>query len=836
MFEGMKARTLEQKIRIQRLEIEETLLKDLTQGNTILPESDSAEWQTLGKETEKELDTRDAETLREQAIKTYYKNGHGRNIIRLFEKYVVGRGFQIIPESVEPEVKEYWDEFWKINKMDLRKKEIVRRTMRDGEAFLIYFEKEKNLSVRFMNPDHIADPDDSIKRDGSTTFGIETDKDDIEKVLAYWYKGKRLDTEDVAIQHLKILVDSDVKRGRSYYEPLLQNLAYYNTWLKDRMKLNKIRATLGIIKRVKGNPTTAANIKTAQDTTDKLNADGTPMQRAPEGVSVYTANQGVDYEMMSPNMQASDVRYDGRAILLAIAAGSGLPEFMISCFDDKTEILTENGFIKYDEYNSEKIATLNMETQVIEYQYPIQRHVYKYKGEMAHFKNTNIDVLVTLNHRMYCRTSIRGKFKFEFARDALKGYRRFLMSVNPALYKSDDIFILPEVQLYGCKKNQQTGERKIDKDVWAAFIGWFVSEGCCYNPPEKKHADYATILVQKDKKNQKIIEAMLDKMPFKWSKQESRNMYRIYDKALWTWCIENCGDKSVNKKLPNISWSSYQKQLLLEALILGDGHPCHKHFVYTTASTLLADQVQILSYELGWQSKKFGPMGPYGFGKEKIYRTKMYKLYESRAFPHHCKIVEYDGEVWCFTTENKTLITRRNGRISVQGNSDASNSSYSSTMIAEAPGIMEFEDWQDFFGEAFTEMFRIVIAFGIEQNEIRETEIIKHEDILPDGSVEEVEESQPTSLECIVTFPDLISRDVEKETRAYVMQSNQRWISDETASARLDLDFEDEQQLIKAKEDAEEPEEEDITDEEEEEMEEEPGEEVKPKQEPKGEE
>ncbi len=128
------------------------------------------------------------------------------------------------------------------------------------------------------------------------------------------------------------MVDSYVKRGRSFLEIVATFIPMYNSWLKDRMKLNKVRAAVALVKTVAGTQSQAANIATGSrvKTTKELAPDKTPYHRAPEGVSVFTVNKGVEYEMMTPNLQASDVHHDGRAILLAIATGAGFPEYMVS--------------------------------------------------------------------------------------------------------------------------------------------------------------------------------------------------------------------------------------------------------------------------------------------------------------------------------------------------------------------------------------------------------------------------------------------------------------------------------------------------------------------------
>ena len=329
MFERIKARRVRYLVEARQQQILLDMLNE-DRFKKRLEDPDESEWQSLGKPSDKTLTEQESEHLRDQAIRFYYRNPHARNIIRLFEKYIVGRGFQITPEADDPKIKAYWEEFWRINKMALKKKEIVRRTMRDGESFRRYFVKERMLIMRFMNPAKVKEPDTKEANGvvGNASHGIETKRDDIEEVLAYWYKGKRILAEDV--QHNKILVDSDVKRGRSILEVFADYLAMYDRWLKDRMKLNMVRSIVALIKKVSGTPAQTANIVSAQDTTQRKAPDGTPYQKAPEGVSIFTTNKGVEYEMKSPNLQAGDVANDGRAIRLYISAGSGLPEFMVT--------------------------------------------------------------------------------------------------------------------------------------------------------------------------------------------------------------------------------------------------------------------------------------------------------------------------------------------------------------------------------------------------------------------------------------------------------------------------------------------------------------------------
>ena len=88
-----------------------------------------------------------------------------------------------------------------------------------------------------------------------------------------------------------------------------------------------------------------------------------------------------------------------------------------SCYDDQTEILTEEGFKLFKDLNkTEKVATLNNDGY-LEYQQPTNYTDESYSGDMFFGKNKNIDFAVTPNHNMFIHDSNSSKrtkpFKFE---------------------------------------------------------------------------------------------------------------------------------------------------------------------------------------------------------------------------------------------------------------------------------------------------------------------------------------------------------------------------------------------------------------------------------------
>jgi len=88
--------------------------------------------------------------------------------------------------------------------------------------------------------------------------------------------------------------------------------------------------------------------------------------------------------------------------------GKGSPK----CYDDKTEVLTAEGWIPFKEYTDSnvKLATLNPKTDLFEWQNPVAIIHEPYQGEMIHTKTNKLDTLVTPNHYHYVSKKVNNKW------------------------------------------------------------------------------------------------------------------------------------------------------------------------------------------------------------------------------------------------------------------------------------------------------------------------------------------------------------------------------------------------------------------------------------------
>jgi hypothetical protein len=330
MFEGLKLRA--EVARFQRAQYQKAM-EVMESLPDFAKDDDEGDWKALASDkshyTEAELSD-----MRTQAGNMIYNNPLAKGLIKSVLNFVVGKSMKLIALDENPEVQAYWDKFARVNDFDRRAKEFVKRTLRDGEQFSRFFEPsdpaEDVLKMRFIDANEIED----INKDHS--YGIETDPDDVEKVLNYYRRYKDDNgverTEAIPgdeVMHTKIGVDSNVKRGVSYLVPVAEYITKYKGWLDDRITLNKIRTMFNLIGEVQGAGTPAEAKGKFEDVTNSSASTTDPNKKLPKSGSVLMT-KGINWKFEGLNINAGDTKDDGRSILLMIAAGTNLPEYMVT--------------------------------------------------------------------------------------------------------------------------------------------------------------------------------------------------------------------------------------------------------------------------------------------------------------------------------------------------------------------------------------------------------------------------------------------------------------------------------------------------------------------------
>mgnify|MGYP001608532835 FL=1 len=283
-------------------------------------------------EYDRERIVTDLATLRTQSQKAYYLDPHGRGVIRTNVKFIIGGGtivdFHEKHEDGLEALNVWWKKFRKKNKWHSFSREYVTRAFRDGEVFVRKFSQPDGPPIfRFVDPDRI----------GTSGFpdGIETEKEDVERILRYHISRNMIDgqlgdeTVDAAdMHHFKLDVDRNVKRGHPILSSVLTTLAEFKHWKKARMVLNLIRTSLALVKEVQGSPNDISRLRATQKTT--RNTTDTNRTRMLQPGTIITASPGVKYTMLSPNLDAKDAAEDGNTLLRSVAAGAGFPDVFVT--------------------------------------------------------------------------------------------------------------------------------------------------------------------------------------------------------------------------------------------------------------------------------------------------------------------------------------------------------------------------------------------------------------------------------------------------------------------------------------------------------------------------
>lgn len=310
--------------------------ESIYQYDSDLTDRDEARWVSTKITDDKRgaMDTTSHEAIVKGCRELYLVNTHARGIVRDYVKYVVGKGFIFEPVDMSAAAvkvaKAEWKRWCKRNNWNQIQKEAVRRTMRDGEALLQFYDSSQNLAIRFKNPMNMKD------KSGKVSFGIKTKPTDVEVPVSYMFvngNGDQMPSVPAEkIIHIKANVDSDVKRGIPVLYPLILRIRRYDTWLEDLIILTKIRTAIALLRKHKGGsqPDIETFVDADKTSTGKDSQGNTVKRRRIHGGTMLDVGAGIEYQYLKPDVDAKDTSIVGRQILLSIAACLGFPEYLVT--------------------------------------------------------------------------------------------------------------------------------------------------------------------------------------------------------------------------------------------------------------------------------------------------------------------------------------------------------------------------------------------------------------------------------------------------------------------------------------------------------------------------
>ena len=346
------------------------------------------------------------------------------------------------------------------------------------------------------------------------------------------------------------------------------------------------------------------------------------------------------------------------------------------CFDDKTEVLTESGWKKYTEISKDdNVYSYNVGKDSIELT-PIDSIIIReHSGKMMHIKSTCIDLMVTDKHRMLVRYA-RHKYKRKGVNNITPEGQAYFDSLKTDNDKyhfelAEDVF--GKRRIYKCA-SVYDGEDSTDLDL-LKFCMAFVCDGFW------SRKDKSIAMGFRFKKERKITYLQKLANALGWTYAMHVDKYGIsnfYFKSKYAKIVFDIVGKG--KILPNylVGLSVYDKKSLLECYTEFDGHVDERDDNQRTSICTVikrnADVLQAMAVTSGIKcsvrmkdAHEYEIRGKKGIGQPSYILATCQKD-ETQANEERYEWVDYDGIVWCVNNRNTTLITRRNGDVSIQGN------------------------------------------------------------------------------------------------------------------------------------------------------------------------
>ena len=306
------------------------------------------------------------------------------------------------------------------------------------------------------------------------------------------------------------------------------------------------------------------------------------------------------------------------------------------CVDPETEVLTRRGFVRFDELTKwdNEIAQWDYETGVISFVQPSEWVEYDYEGTMYRFRNGFLSQFVTPNHRIVYESN--GTTKVREAHEAPHDGK------------------VPLNGLY-------SGPLAIDHDLVRVIV--VVQADATIRPDGSLLWNLKKI----NKINRLLMLLKFAKIPHKIAQYGNDGITRItVNKIGATSLIYWLRDKSFSEKL--LQWDGASLDVLLDELAYWDGENRGGAILYRSTDRESVNWVQTIAHLRGRKASVTHQKPSKGsFGKKGCYHVSISHIKTSRLGYRHAS--QWSGKVYCVTVPAGFFVIRRNGCVSVTGNS-----------------------------------------------------------------------------------------------------------------------------------------------------------------------
>ena len=356
------------------------------------------------------------------------------------------------------------------------------------------------------------------------------------------------------------------------------------------------------------------------------------------------------------------------------------------CFDRNTEILTNNGWKTYKTIKPyDKVLSMNLETQLLEFVDIDSIQIQPYKGNLIYADNKHVQFAVTDEHRMIVRNPAH-KYVRKTDRILTEAEQKYFNSLKT---NNDKFHVELSKDIVGKRRIFKTAgisahTNEYDVNVLRMCMA-VISDGFIQKRNGIGNPHIAFNL--KKERDKQELEDILNKLGWKYNKYYSyahekcgsEGVYHYY--IGYSECAEILEIIGLNKKIPR--WFLMLKPEILRQLVITyakfdgsfDKREGNNGITIFSVDEHNIDMLQAMCVlcDMRCVKKEFKN---YETNIENRHYTlkEFYNLYitqntdESRMQEDRYHRFYYNSIVWCVNNKNTTLVTRRNGKVSIQGN------------------------------------------------------------------------------------------------------------------------------------------------------------------------
>jgi DNA-directed RNA polymerase II subunit RPB2 len=200
------------------------------------------------------------------------------------------------------------------------------------------------------------------------------------------------------------------------------------------------------------------------------------------------------------------------------------------------QVLTDKGWVQIKDIDItyHKVCTLDVNGNMT-YEYPSAKFEYDHNDKMYSIKNKQIEIVCTLNHKLYVKTRYGKDYQLIEAQNVMGKMVRFQKTMTN---------VYPDIEF------MELGDEKYKMDDWLQLLGIFIADGCCdkYNK--------GTFITAIKERKQEFITNALNNLNVNYSHHKDGN-YFISGPFYAPWIL-----RRYHIFLPQLIFEAYQFYLI----------------------------------------------------------------------------------------------------------------------------------------------------------------------------------------------------------------------------------------------------------------------------------